>query len=208
MDLSFDTYRVIRFNEYMGPDDKPVWYFFPDQCRHCLEPSCREAAQDDAPDGIVIDAGCGAVIYTDGLKKADAEDVMEACPFHIPRVDPRTGLMAKCTMCRDRVNSGLLPACVKTCPSGAMEFGDRDKMVQRAKDRLTAVKPRYPKALVTGLNDLRVFHLLTDEPMRYHRYAGVERAPALMDRKAALARIGKSLEDLSAELRWINRIIG
>lgn len=208
MDLSYHTYKVVRFKEYMGPNNKPVWYFFPDQCRHCVEPPCKEAAEDDAPNGIVIDAKCGAVVYTPDLKKAKAQDVIESCPFNIPRADKQTGLMAKCTMCYDRVNNGLLPACVKTCPTGAMSFGDRDKMVKMAKARLAEVKVRYPKTVVTGLDDLRVFYLLTDEPKKYHQYAGAEHVPALMDRKVAIAKIGKSLKDLSAEWRLIHRIIG
>ncbi|MBW1798452.1 MAG: formate dehydrogenase, partial [Deltaproteobacteria bacterium] len=153
-DLCFFTYKVVRFQEHMGPDNKPVWYFFPDQCRHCVEPPCLEAAEDDTPGGIIIDSQTGAVLYTDKLKKAKAADITESCPFNIPRAQKGAGYMSKCTMCVDRVNNGLLPACVKTCPTGAMSFGDRDKMVAMAKKRLGEAKSKYPNAEVTGLDDL------------------------------------------------------
>ena len=206
-DLSFYTYKIIRFQEELGPDDKPRWYFFPDQCRHCLEPPCQEAAEDDAPGGIIIDGSTGAVIYTDLLRKANAADVVEACPFDVPRMD-EASYMSKCTMCVDRVQSGLLPACAKACPTGAMNFGDRDAMVSLANKRLGAVKSRFPKAQVTGLEDLRCFYLLADAPEKYYQYAGADVPQRLMDRKLALKRMGESLRDLSAEWRFLQRLVG
>ena len=207
-DLSFYTYKLIRFQEHMGPDNKPVWYFFPDQCRHCVEPPCLEAAEDDAPGGIIIDSHTGAVLYTDKLKKAKAADITEACPFNIPRAQKGTGYMSKCTMCVDRVHNGLLPACVKTCPTGAMNFGNRDKMVALANKRLDEVKSKYPNAEVTGLDDLRVFHLLADKPKKYYEYASVDIVPKGMDRKMALRKIGKSLKELSKEWQVIHKLAG
>jgi formate dehydrogenase iron-sulfur subunit len=207
-DLSFYTYKLVRFQEHEGSDNKPVWYFFPDQCRHCVEPPCKEASEDMVPGGIIIDSHSGAVLYTDKLKKAKAEDIIQACPFNIPRAQKETGYMSKCTMCVDRVHNGLLPACVKTCPTGAMNFGDRDKMVSLANQRLGEVKPRFPRAVVTGLDDLRCFYLLTDEPKQYYLYAGAESVPGVMDRKTALRTIGRSLADLAREWRVINKIAG
>jgi formate dehydrogenase iron-sulfur subunit len=206
-DLSFYTYKVVRFQEHMGPDNKPVWYFFPDQCRHCVEPPCKEAAEDDAPGGIIIEGHTGAVLYTDKLKKAKAESVTESCPFNIPRAQKGTGYMSKCTMCVERVLNGLLPACVKTCPTGAMNFGDRDKMVALAKTRAGEVKAKYPNARVTGLDDLRVFYLLADEPAKYHQFASVDFVPGVMDRKMALHKIGRSLKDLSKEWNVLNKLV-
>lgn len=207
-DLSFDTYKLVRFQEHMGPDDKPRWYFFPDQCRHCVDPPCREAAEDDVPGSIIIDSHSGAVIYTDKLRKLNAQDIIDACPFDIPRAQKGTGYMSKCTMCVDRVNNGLLPACVKVCPTGAMNFGDRDTMVALAKKRLVEVRSKFPKAVVTGMDDLRCFYLLTDEPVKYHQYASADIVPGLMDRKRALRKIVWSLKELSREWQVLNRLVG
>lgn len=207
-DLSFETYKVVRFQEHMGADGKPVWYFFPDQCRHCLEPPCKEAAEDAAPGGILIDPSTGAVLYTDKLRKANANEVREACPFNIPRAEEKTGFMAKCTMCVDRVHNGLLPACVKTCPTGAMNFGERDEMVALAKARLEKVKAKHPKATLTGLEDVRVFYLLADEPKRYYMYASVGPSREGIDRKMALKKIQRSLRELAEEWTLLGRLTG
>ena len=207
-DLSFDTYKLVRFQEHNGPDNKPVWYFFPDQCRHCVEPPCMEAADGEAPGGIYIDSRTGAVLYTDKLNEMDADGVINACPFEIPKAQKKTGYLAKCTMCVDRVHNGLLPACVKTCPTGAMNFGDRNKMAALAGERLSQAKRRFPRATLTGLEDLRVFYLLADVPNRYYTYAGVEQAPARMDRNMALQKIGRSLKDLTREWDMINKLTG
>ncbi len=207
-DLSFYTYKLVRFSEHLGADGKPRWYFFPDQCRHCVEPPCKEAAEDDAPGGIIIDSLSGAVLYTDRLRKVKAEGVIESCPFNIPRVEKGTGFMSKCTMCVDRVNNGLEPACVKTCPTGAMNYGDRDKMISLANKRLAEVKSKYPGAVATGLDDLRCFYLLADEPGKYYKYASAERVPGLMDRKMAMKKIGRSLRELSQEWNLLHKRVG
>jgi formate dehydrogenase iron-sulfur subunit len=145
-------------------------------------PPCLEAAEDGAPDGITIDKETGAVLYDkDNLKKIKPETVIEACPFDIPRAQEKTGFLANSTMCVHRVHKGLLPACVKTCPTGAMNFGDRDKMVDMAKKRQVEVKGKYPKATLTGIEDLRVFYLLADDPGKYHVFAKADVPSSGMD---------------------------
>ena len=42
----------------------------------------------------------------------------------------------KCTMCTDRVEVGLPPACVKACPTACLEFGDWDDMHDKAQARV------------------------------------------------------------------------
>lgn len=62
----------------------------------------------------------------------DAPCVM-ACPFGVPRFDD-DGRMMKCDMCIDRVEAGLEPACVRVCPTRALQFGDSNALGQAVKE--------------------------------------------------------------------------
>jgi DMSO reductase anchor subunit len=46
-----------------------------------------------------------------------------ACPFDAPRLRIRSGVMSKCTCCNHRLVEKLKPACVTSCPTGALGFG-------------------------------------------------------------------------------------
>ena len=94
-DLSFDTYKVVRFAEGSNGNGKPYWYFFTEQCRHCLSPGCMAAAENDE---IVQDEETGAVIYTEKTKDLDFKATLEGCPYNIPRQDPKSKVLVKCTM--------------------------------------------------------------------------------------------------------------
>ena len=46
-----------------------------------------------------------------------------ACPYGARYVHP-DGFVDKCTFCLHRVSAGKAPACVETCPTRALTFGD------------------------------------------------------------------------------------
>jgi len=39
--------------------------------------------------------------------------------------------MEKCTMCADRIDRGLQPACASICPTGALTWGEWEKIRDR-----------------------------------------------------------------------------
>jgi formate dehydrogenase iron-sulfur subunit len=193
-DLSFNTWKLVRFSE--NPGDKVAWYFFPDQCRHCVSPPCKEVADGIAKGAILQDENTGAVVFNPNIKvkPADFKEIREACPYDIPRYLPNKGMMGKCTMCFDRIKEGMLPACVKTCPTGAMSFGDREEMLEKANKRLEEVKGRYPDAMLAKPDDVRAIFLLMDDPQKYHKFAVVENTIGIT-RKMALKRLFQPLND-------------
>jgi formate dehydrogenase iron-sulfur subunit len=76
---------------------------------------------------------------------------------------------SKCTMCQDRVTNGMTPACVKGCPPGALQFGDRTEMLGIARRRVDGLKARgYSQASIYGENELgglgRVYVLTAPAP--------------------------------------------
>jgi formate dehydrogenase iron-sulfur subunit len=167
-DLSFDTYKVVRYAEGANGDGKAHWYFFSEQCRHCLSPGCMGAVEKDE---IVQDEKTGAVLFTPKTKDLDFKAALDGCPYDIPRQDPKSKLMAKCTMCFDRITNNMIPACVKSCPTGAMTFGDRDSILASAKKRVEELKETFPKAETINPDEVRVIYLVTDDPKSYWKYA-------------------------------------
>lgn len=172
-DLSASTFKLVRYSEERGTGGEPKWYFFPDQCRHCLYPPCKMVADEKAQGAVILDSKTRAVIFNPAVKvsPADFKEIRAICPFDIPRYNEKLGSMAKCTMCFDRVSEGILPACVKSCPTGAMNFGDRDVIRKMAEKRLDEVKNEYRRASLIYPEAIRVIFLVKDYPEKYHQFA-------------------------------------
>ncbi len=166
-DLSAATWKLVRFSEGANGDGKPFWYFMAEQCRHCLTPGCMSPVENDE---IVQDEKTGAVIFTEKTKNISFKESRENCPYDIPRQNEKTKIFEKCTMCIDRITDGLQPACVKTCPTGTMFFGDRDVVLKKAKDRVAELKKTYPKAQAVNPDDVRVIFIVTDDPKKYWKF--------------------------------------
>ena len=165
-DLSFDTYKLVRMSEKVV-DGRLRWLFFPEQCRHCIDAPCLQAA-DDAR-AIYKDSATGAILYTAQTKNLGAGDIIEACPYNVPR-KAADGTLAKCDLCNDRIHNGELPVCVKTCPTGAMNFGTREKMLQLARTRLKEVKSKYPQAMLADPDEVSVIYLVAYAPELYFEH--------------------------------------
>ena len=196
-DLSFDTYKLVRMRETVI-DGRLRWLFFPDQCRHCLEAPCLETAGD--PTAIFYDEPSGAVIYTAATKSLDAAEIIESCPYNIPRKAP-DGTLAKCDMCFDRVAAGMLPACVKTCPTGAMNFGERAEMVDLAQKRLTVVRRTHRNAMLLDPDDIRVIFMVAYAPHLYHENAVASNAGYGISRQVALRRMLHPMKN------WVSNMV-
>jgi len=110
---------------------------------HCKEPDCLSAC----PVGAYHKREDGPVIYNPEVC-IGCRYCMNACPFGVPHFDYDKGVVEgafidKCTMCPQRIDIGLEPACVATCPTDALEFGEREELIQKAHERIAAHPGRY-----------------------------------------------------------------
>ena len=74
-------------------------------------------------------------------------------------------------MCFDRISNNQIPACVKSCPTETLVFGERDKILDQAKKRVEELKKSYPKAAALNADDVRVIFVVKDDPKKYYQYA-------------------------------------
>jgi formate dehydrogenase iron-sulfur subunit len=128
-DLSYNTYTKIRFNEVENGGEIS-WFFGQHRCMHCTDAGCMKACP--VPGAITRDAN-GAVVINQELCTGCKYCVF-GCPFDVPRYDRSnaegfgTDKAFKCTLCFDRQEMGMEPACTKTCPTGALSFTDKSKL--------------------------------------------------------------------------------
>ncbi len=133
--LDANYWNLIEFRE-VEANGKFSWLMRKDGCMHCADPGCLKACP--APGAIVQ--------YQNGIVDVNPEACIgckmceTGCPFDIPRYAAATDKMAKCTLCVDRVQVGLEPACVKACPTGCLHFGDKTDMVALGNARVGQLK--------------------------------------------------------------------
>ena len=89
-----------------------------ERCNHCSEPSCVDACPTGASH-----VNEGGIVGVDRNKCTGCKACIAACPYDARYVHP-AGYVDKCTFCLHLVRRGLLPACVTTCPTKALTFGD------------------------------------------------------------------------------------
>src|SRR6266851_3262775 len=96
-----------------------------------------------------------------------------ACPYSVIALNPATGTAHKCTLCYDRLQGGLEPACAKACPTQSIQFGPLGDLHTAADFRLASLHSQgVTQAQLYGRDDavyggLNAFFLLMDKPETY-----------------------------------------
>jgi len=133
--LHASFWNLIKFREQEHAGGL-AWLMRKDQCMHCADPGCLAACP--APGAIVQ--------YENGIVDVNPDACIgcglcaTGCPFDVPRFHAKTGKMSKCTLCVDRVAVGIEPACIKACPTGCLQFGNKTDMLAVAEERVAQLK--------------------------------------------------------------------
>jgi formate dehydrogenase iron-sulfur subunit len=156
----------------MAEDVGSKWVFMSDVCKHCTNAGCLDAC----PTGALIRTEYETVVLQADVCNGCGYCV-PACPFGVVDRDPIDGRAGKCTLCYDRLEDGLEPACAKACPTDSIQFGPYEELVAQAERRVGELHRRgLDGAYLYGAGDepehelaggLGAFFLLTEAPERY-----------------------------------------
>ena len=240
--LSASTWRHVRFVETLAPPEAPPepalgvpngqggldlplveiaagdvaldrWVFMSDVCKHCTNAGCLDAC----PTGALIRTEFETVIVQPDICNGCGYCV-PSCPFGVIDRDPYDGRAAKCTLCYDRLQDGMEPACSKSCPTDSIQFGPLEELVPRAQARVKELHERgFEGAYLYGAGDaeqdalaggLGAFFLLTEAPERFGLPARAkspiqENGPAAT--AAALAGAFAAAAGVVASMWWAHR---
>jgi formate dehydrogenase iron-sulfur subunit len=164
-------WRHVKFVEQFNQADPNRaggrWLLMSDVCKHCVQAGCLEVC----PTGAIIRTEFDTVVVQSDVCNG-CRYCIPACPFDVIAINPVTNTAQKCTLCYDRLQAGLTPACAQACPTASIQFGPIQELRQRADQRVAALQQGGQKdAYIYGKEDivggLNAFFLLLDKPEVY-----------------------------------------
>ncbi|MBC5805559.1 MAG: 4Fe-4S ferredoxin [Candidatus Eremiobacter antarcticus] len=171
--LDAQNWRHVKFIERMPEENMTVgngqaWLMMSDICKHCTHASCLEVCPTHA---IVRTEFDSVFIQQEACNGCRA--CIGACPYGAIGFNEDTGTVHKCTMCYDRLQNNMTPACAKVCPTQSIQFGKLADLKDKADARLATLQRQgNSKAQLYGRDDkiyggLGAFFLLMDKPEVY-----------------------------------------
>jgi formate dehydrogenase iron-sulfur subunit len=167
--LSGVNWRHVKFIEQFDGPYNGRWLMMSDVCKHCVRAPCLEVC----PTGAIIRTEYDTVVIQSDVCNG-CRACIAACPFGVIDVNPAAGTAQKCTLCYDRLQGGLEPACSKACPTESIQFGPISELRAHAQKRVEQLQALGEKrARLYGddpngpLGGLNSFYLLVDNPEVY-----------------------------------------
>lgn len=120
--------KGVRGDWVNGPGEMGNFKLVADTCRQCENPACALACPENA---IFQQEETGAR-EVDPEKCVGCGTCTRACPWGIPTLDPETNISTKCVLCHGYT------ACVKDCPTGALQYVSWEEALAKYKNHLQA----------------------------------------------------------------------
>ncbi|TMF90197.1 MAG: 4Fe-4S dicluster domain-containing protein [Chloroflexi bacterium] len=171
--LDAQHWRHVKFIEQVADAPTSVgngqaWLMMSDVCKHCEHASCMQVC----PTGAIIRTEFDSVFIQQDVCNG-CRNCISACPYSVIGFSSASGTAHKCTLCYDRLQNNMMPACAQACPTQSIQFGKVDDLRAVAAKRLDAVQAGGAKnAQLYGADDsvyggLNAFFLLMDKPEAY-----------------------------------------
>jgi formate dehydrogenase iron-sulfur subunit len=172
-ELNGSTWRHVKFidnvpDETLGEGNGKAFLLMSDVCKHCKHASCM----DVCPTGAIIRTEFDTVFIQEDVCNG-CRNCIAACPYDVIDINEDKNVAQKCTLCYDRLQGGMEPACAKACPTDSIQFGPLDELRATAKKREAQLHAQGLKeANLYGADDdvyggLNAFFLLMDKPEVY-----------------------------------------
>jgi formate dehydrogenase iron-sulfur subunit len=173
-ELNGSTWRHVQFidnvpDETMAEGNGKAFLLMSDVCKHCQHASCM----DVCPTGAIIRTEFDTVFIQEDVCNG-CRNCIAACPYDVIDIDKERDVARKCTLCYDRLQGGMEPACAKACPTDSIQFGELTVLRRNAKKREADLHAQGVKeANLYGADDdvyggLNAFFLLMDKPEAYN----------------------------------------
>ena len=128
--------RQTIYHDFERKSGQVARIMVPMSCQHCEDAPCIKACPCGA-----MHKGPGGSVQVDYDSCSGHASCVDACPYGAIYIDPVANQAIKCHNCTHRVDVGMEPACVTTCPSEALYFGDLndpESPVSKIKARIDA----------------------------------------------------------------------
>ena len=128
--------RQTIYHDHETPGGGLARIMIPMACQHCEDAPCIKACPCGA-----LHKGAGGTVQVDYDSCSGHGACKEVCPYGAIYIDPVANQAVKCHNCTHRIDVGLEPACVATCPAEALVFGDLndpESAISKTKARLEA----------------------------------------------------------------------
>src|SRR6185369_8223826 len=171
--LDSQNWRHVQFidrvpDQTMGVGQGKAWLMMSDVCKHCTHASCLEVCPTNAIMRTEFDT-----VYIQPDVCNGCRDCISACPYGVIEMNKEKGVAQKCTLCYDRLQGGLEPACAKACPTQSINFGPVITLREMAQTRLDVLHAQgVAEAQLYGADESvyggrNAFFLLMDKPETY-----------------------------------------